>query len=291
VPIAVLVVIGTSAPVLKTISVLREWPLWSRQPLVAACAALAATMVMLRRHPRAMKIEAAQPGSGRHAERVVLAGLGLLPMRPPSWTIQRSARLAMAVAAAALAVVASAQLHRSLRIGMLCSALLLFGLLVELDRRRQQAWRRAPATAPPERILLWAVTPLFLAGAATAVVLAVRGSAGGLTSSRLAELTLVTALGEELIFRGALLAIAYRAVSPLIAELSTAASFGLWHLGDALGDSRGDDGLARTAAVVGTVLFTAAGGLLFSWMRHRTGSLLGSWFTHVATNLPGTALI
>ncbi|HEX7166259.1 MAG TPA: CPBP family intramembrane glutamic endopeptidase [Acidimicrobiales bacterium] len=147
-----------------------------------------------------------------------------------------------------------------------------------------------PAGQPRDRAALWSVMPFAASVSATATIVLVLGRAGRVPWGDVAELVFVTAPGEELIFRGALLAIAYRSAPPRVAELVTAASFACWHVGDALNDGAGKAAWCRVAIVVGTLAITFGGGLLFSWMRHRTRSLAGAVLMHIATNLPGIAL-
>lgn len=81
-----------------------------------------------------------------------------------------------------------------------------------------------------------------------------------------------TVIAEELAFRGLFDALA-PGLSPLF--------FGLWHIHPArvAGDS-----------VVGTVIGTAAAGVLFSWLRRRSGSVLAPALAHFAVNASGAVL-
>nr|WP_296774449.1 type II CAAX endopeptidase family protein [Rhodococcus sp. (in: high G+C Gram-positive bacteria)] len=81
-----------------------------------------------------------------------------------------------------------------------------------------------------------------------------------------------TVVTEELIFRGV-----FDAVSPAMSPVF----FGLWHVhpARAAGDS-----------VVGTVAGTFAAGLLFSWLRRRSGSVLAPALLHWAVNASGAVL-
>jgi membrane protease YdiL (CAAX protease family) len=75
---------------------------------------------------------------------------------------------------------------------------------------------------------------------------------------------------------------------------TTSALFGLWHVLPALGMAtanravgvavRSAGGAATLLIVVGTVLFTAAGGLVAGELRRRSGSVLASAGMHWATN-------
>ena len=81
-----------------------------------------------------------------------------------------------------------------------------------------------------------------------------------------------TVITEELSFRGLFDALA-PGLSPLF--------FGLWHIrpARAAGDS-----------VVGTVIGTAAAGMVFSWLRRRSGSVLAPALAHFALNASGAML-
>lgn len=81
-----------------------------------------------------------------------------------------------------------------------------------------------------------------------------------------------TVLTEELLFRGVLDA-ASPALSPIF--------FGLWHIHPAR--AAGD-------TVVGTVVATAAAGVVFSWLRARSGSVLAPALLHYFLNASGAVL-
>ncbi len=108
-----------------------------------------------------------------------------------------------------------------------------------------------------------------------------------------------TALGEELIFRSALLAVFARRRSHLEAAVLTSLAFGVWHVlpsHDALGDGPATAGLrerplARVGAVLGHVAFTTAAGLGFSWLRFRTRSVAAPVVTHAVVNTVAFAQI
>jgi uncharacterized protein len=100
-----------------------------------------------------------------------------------------------------------------------------------------------------------------------------------------------TVLWEEVVFRGVLQA-ALRRVMPGPAAIAVAGGvFGLWHIRPTVGALR-INGLAddrgRTAArVVAVVAATTAGGVLFSSLRARSGSLAAPVLLHLATNCVG----
>ena len=81
-----------------------------------------------------------------------------------------------------------------------------------------------------------------------------------------------TVITEELAFRSV-----FDAVSPQLSPIF----FGLWHIHPAreAGDS-----------VAGTVLGTVAAGVLFSWLRRRSGSVLAPMLLHYGVNASGAVL-
>jgi uncharacterized protein len=101
-----------------------------------------------------------------------------------------------------------------------------------------------------------------------------------------------TVLWEEVAFRGVLLAALLRQLPPVPAVAASSAVFGVWHIRPTLGGLTANglvDGPGRTAAVVALACSgTAAGGLLFTWLRVRSGSLAAPVLLHLATNSLGT---
>jgi membrane protease YdiL (CAAX protease family) len=93
-----------------------------------------------------------------------------------------------------------------------------------------------------------------------------------------------TALFEEVIFRGVLLAALLRATSRLRAVVVSSALFGLWHLHAALSDANGEGLAATFGIVIGTIAVTTAAGALFAYLRLRSGSLAAPVLAHSATN-------
>ncbi|MDJ0392600.1 CPBP family intramembrane metalloprotease [Rhodococcus sp. G-MC3] len=81
-----------------------------------------------------------------------------------------------------------------------------------------------------------------------------------------------TVVTEELVFRSV-----FDALSPALSPIF----FGLWHIHPAR--SAGD-------SVVGTVAGTFLAGLLFSWLRRRSGSVLAPALLHYAVNASGAVL-
>lgn len=83
-----------------------------------------------------------------------------------------------------------------------------------------------------------------------------------------------TVLAEELLFRSVLTA--------LIGPVPQALVFGLWHVRPAMieGDS-----------VAGTVVVTGLSGLVFAWLRGRSGSVLAPALAHLAVNVGGAVAV
>jgi membrane protease YdiL (CAAX protease family) len=100
-----------------------------------------------------------------------------------------------------------------------------------------------------------------------------------------------TALWEEIAFRGVLQAALRRVMPKTTAIAVTSCVFGVWHIRPTLQGLRAN-GLAGTrgravAGVAAGVAGTIAGGVLFSWLRERSGSLTAPILLHMATNSGG----
>lgn len=103
-----------------------------------------------------------------------------------------------------------------------------------------------------------------------------------------------TVVFEEVAFRGVLWALVEDRAGAAWATAVTALLFGLWHVLPALDLARTNNAVAGSGrrtrlavAVVGTVAFTAAAGVLFAELRRRSGSLLAPMLLHWATNAAG----
>lgn len=107
----------------------------------------------------------------------------------------------------------------------------------------------------------------------------------------IARIPLGTVLWEETAFRGVLQAALCRVMPGGAAIAVTSAVFGIWHVRPTAGALR-VNGLAggpgkTTAAVASGAAATAAGGVLLSWLRLRSGSLAAPILLHLATNCGG----
>ena len=112
-----------------------------------------------------------------------------------------------------------------------------------------------------------------------------------LTTAMLVRIPFGTALFEEVVFRGVLLAVFLRGTSPTMAAIASSAVFGLWHIAPTA-VSLELNGIAASspeglAAIAGAVAVTSAAGLVFTWLRWRSGSLLAPVLAHWATNALG----
>ncbi len=102
-----------------------------------------------------------------------------------------------------------------------------------------------------------------------------------------------TVLWEETAFRGVLQAALRRVLPGPAAIAVTSGVFGVWHIQPTIAALRlngvtasGRAGWARVAAAVAA---TAAAGGFLSWLRHRSGSLIGPALVHLTANC-GAAL-
>jgi membrane protease YdiL (CAAX protease family) len=180
------------------------------------------------------------------------------------------------------------------------------GALVLLARRWGRSWDDLgldPAHAPRGAAVGLATVPVIAAalGAASAVP-ALRGlfhddrvfDATSAEAMRkvLVRVPLETALAEEVVFRGSLLALADAAGTRRSALAWSSVVFGLWHVLPALHSHRSDSGTAKAAApvggaaavVAGTVIATTAAGVGFAWLRRRSRSVLAPVLAHTAVN-------
>ena len=101
-----------------------------------------------------------------------------------------------------------------------------------------------------------------------------------------------TVVWEEVAFRGVLLAALARVVSLPAATAASSAIFGLWHVRPTLSalavNELTDGPVATGAAVALACLGTASAGVVLTWLRLRSGSLLAPVLLHLATNSLGT---
>jgi membrane protease YdiL (CAAX protease family) len=110
-------------------------------------------------------------------------------------------------------------------------------------------------------------------------------------------IVLLTAVPEELAFRGVLLGSATSLWGSRRATLVSSALFGLWHIEPTLETMSGNSAVGGASAslggqvllVLGAVAVTFVAGLAFCWLRLRSRSLMAPLLAHVASN--GLALV
>ncbi|WP_315901371.1 CPBP family intramembrane glutamic endopeptidase [Rhodococcus sp. BP22] len=126
------------------------------------------------------------------------------------------------------------------------------------------AWGTAVGAVPVVGAVVIAAQPSWLER--------VRPSENDLAEWILFRIPFGTVVCEELVFRSV-----FDAVAPALSPMF----IGLWHIRP-----------ARTAgdSVVGTVVFTAAAGVMFSWLRRRSGSILAPALMHLSVNVSGAVL-
>jgi len=105
-----------------------------------------------------------------------------------------------------------------------------------------------------------------------------------------------TVIAEELAFRGVLLATFRRAYGTRVGIVVSSVLFGLWHVSSSLnlatenkavGGPLGTGTAGELLGVVGAVLVTTTAGVVFCWLRLRSGSLLAPIGLHWAVNGAG----
>lgn len=115
----------------------------------------------------------------------------------------------------------------------------------------------------------------------------------GAVVASLIVIPLQTVIPEELAFRGVLHGALNRAWGFRGVAVAGSALFGLWHVATSLGLTRGNVGFSRLfgggaigmlAGVTLAVLATGTAGLVFSWLRRRSGSLIAPIALHWSLN-------
>lgn len=114
---------------------------------------------------------------------------------------------------------------------------------------------------------------------------------GSFAFATLVRIPLGTVLFEEVLFRGVGLALLLEKLRQTPAVLVNSAVFSLWHVAPTIVGLRLNDidpvSLAGIGGLVGAVLVTFLAGVVFAWLRLRTGSLLAPCLAHWATNALG----
>lgn len=191
--------------------------------------------------------------------------------------------------------------HAALAVGPACAALLLgtarlAGLSWPELGLGPGTWRRG---------ITWAAVVIGIAAVVLAVGAALPLTREAFRDSRyhvgwadalLTAFVLIpvgTVLVEEVAFRGVLWGLIRRLHGTVAATTTSSALFGLWHIlpslglaadNEAIGGAVGRGKSAQALTVLGTVLFTAASGVVFCELRRRSGSVFASAGLHWAVN-------
>jgi membrane protease YdiL (CAAX protease family) len=222
-------------------------------------------------------------------------------MPPVLWI---SPRIAVAVTVVLLVVVNVVDVrvaHASLVVGPVCAAVLL-----GLARLAGLSWQElglGPGTW--RRGMKWAGAIIGIVAVVLAAGAALPATRDAFRDSRyhldlgqalLTAFVLIpigTVLLEEVAFRGVLWGLLRRIGGTAVATGVSSALFGLWHIlpslglatdNEAIGSAVGQGRSAQVIAVLGTVAFTAASGVVFCELRRRSGSLLAPAGLHWAVN-------
>jgi len=91
------------------------------------------------------------------------------------------------------------------------------------------------------------------------------------------RIPLSTALSEEILFRGVLLATLMHHFSTLLSAIVVSIVFGLWHVVPTLRDH-------KRIAIAPTIIATSATGFIFCWLRLLAGSIIAPWLVHWTIN-------
>jgi membrane protease YdiL (CAAX protease family) len=159
------------------------------------------------------------------------------------------------------------------------------------------ARRRMPAG------LKWGGVSFALVAAGYAILLAVPAfrplltddrveglDAAGIAYHVLVHVPFGNVLWEEVAFRGVLLAAFTRVLSVRWATAASSVLFGIWHIRPTVSGLEANDvvnGPLLIVAVLVTCLATTVAGVVFTWLRLRSGSLLAPMLLHLATNSLG----
>jgi uncharacterized protein len=222
-------------------------------------------------------------------------------MPPVLWI---SPRLAVAITVVLLVIVNVVDVrvaHASLVVGPVCAAVLLgvarlAGLSWQELGLGPGTWRRGMKWAGA---IIGIVAVVLAAGAALPLTRdAFRDSRyhldlGQALLTAFVLIPIGTVLLEEVAFRGVLWGLLRRIGGTAVATGVSSALFGLWHIlpslglatdNEAIGSAVGHGRSAQVIAVLGTVAFTAASGVVFCELRRRSGSLLAPAGLHWAVN-------
>lgn len=107
------------------------------------------------------------------------------------------------------------------------------------------------------------------------------------------RIPLSTTLMEEILFRGLLFGLLASFYSVSAAFIVSSVIFGLWHIFPAYNSMNSSmlhvRDKSQHLSVIGHVVVTFLAGIMFSWLRYISGSLIAPWIAHWAINA-GTIL-
>ena len=119
---------------------------------------------------------------------------------------------------------------------------------------------------------------------------------GEMVRTTLIVIPLGTAFLEEIVFRGVLLAVCARRMTVWRAAWASSVVFGLWHIAPTISSARTNattdtiSAVGLAALVVGMVLAMTGAGMVFSWLRIRSRSLVAPFVLHAGVNATAFAL-
>jgi membrane protease YdiL (CAAX protease family) len=110
------------------------------------------------------------------------------------------------------------------------------------------------------------------------------------------RIPLSTALTEEVLFRGVLLAVFLQHHTTLVAMILSSIVFGLWHVFPSINSmnqniynrkSRGKPAMF----IASNVLATSIAGMFFAWLKILSNSIIAPWLTHWTINAGGIVAV
>lgn len=245
---------------------------WARQLLIVGALGLAVFVVAKRRQVPPFQVllgslvtlDTGPDGRRLVAERVVAAGLAIeaLALAPLGYLARREGWTWLWMD------------EPYVQAGLTVAALLPLAVLCLFE------WQRRSTVPAPARTALWTVAGgVVLWVGLVAPPLARQGPFHDI---ELGETLLVTALGEEVIFRGLLLVLALAAGWAGFSFVAVSVGFGLWHIPDVLA------GKCDPSWGAGLVTFTAmflVAQLIFTPLRLRSSTIAAAVLLHAAWNI------
>lgn len=187
--------------------------------------------------------------------------------------------------------------------------LVMTGALLLYARRRGIGWRALGLdTAQVAVGLRWGIGAAIVVAAAIVAGLLVGDRVGlvgrlfaderaagiggaGLAYETFLRIPVGTALFEEVAFRGVLLALAAEQWGMAVGVVVSSLVFGLWHIGPGIATVRLNEPeigvVGLVGGLAGMVVVTTVAGIVFCWLRLRSGSLLAPIIAHWGTNALG----